>query len=155
VTVATFRETPVTNAAVLALLAEYFAFRAETFPRGPGEYRTTFPAAAQFAAPHGVFLVVEDSAGDIGCGGIRALTATRFEVKHLWMQPRGRARGLGRALLTELERRAATLGATELVLDTNASLTTAGALYRSRGYREIDAYNDNPNATTWYRKSLE
>ena len=33
-------------------------------------------------------------------------------------------------------------------------LEAAGELYRTSGYETIDAYNDNPNATDWYRKAL-
>ena len=40
------------------------------------------------------------------------------------------------------------------VLDTNATLEAAQALYRSSGYGEIEPYNDNPNATHWFRKEL-
>ena len=56
--------------------------------------------------------------------------------------------------MEELERRARALGATELVLDTNRSLEAAGALYARLGYERIAPYNDNPNATDWYRRSL-
>jgi GNAT superfamily N-acetyltransferase len=122
-----------------------------------------FPTAEQFVPPRGVFLVVEDvdEAGlpaDVGCGGIREIAAgaagRRFEVKHLYLRPFTRGRGLGRALLTELESRALALGAGELLLDTNASLTAAGGLYRSSGFVDVPAYNDNPNATNWYSKRL-
>ena len=41
-----------------------------------------------------------------------------------------------------------------VVLDTNATLEAAQSLYRSSGYAEIDAYNDNPNATHWFARSL-
>jgi hypothetical protein len=41
-----------------------------------------------------------------------------------------------------------------VVLDTNSSLLAAGGLYRTSGYQEIAAYNDNPNATNWFRKAL-
>ncbi len=40
------------------------------------------------------------------------------------------------------------------MLDTNDSLAAAGALYRSAGFERIPPYNDNPNATAWYRKPL-
>ncbi len=149
----TFRETPVTDAAAHALLGEYFAYRAETFPQAAG-YVTTFPSAERFVEPQGVFLVVVVDGEDVGCGGIRSLGGSRFEVKHLWLRPTAQGQGLGRALLSELERRARLLGATELVLDTNASLEAAGGLYRSSGYVDIEPYNDNPNATNWYRKVL-
>lgn len=155
---APFRETLVTDASAHALLTEYFAYREHTFPSAAG-YVTTFPAPAQFVQPDGVFLVVQFDGEDVGCGGIRTLGigplgGARFEVKHLWLRPAVQGRGLGRALLAELELRARRLGATELVLDTNASLEAAAGLYRSSGYVDIEPYNDNPNATNWYRKSL-
>ena len=150
----TFHETPVTDATAHALLAEYFAYREHTFPNAAG-YVTTFPDPALFVPPAGDFVVVELDGASVGCGGIRSLGGGRFEVKHLWLQPATQGRGLGRALLAELERRARMLGATELVLDTNASLEAAGGLYRSSGYVDTEPYNDNPNATNWYLKSLE
>lgn len=148
-----FIETPVTDATAHALLAEYFAFREQTFPLASG-YRTTFPLPEQFVDPDGLFLVVEDRGSAVGCGGIRRLAGSRFELKHLWVQPTAQGRGLGRALLEELEARAGALGATELVLDTNGSLAAAGAMYRSHGYESIEPYNDNPNATHWFSKHL-
>lgn len=150
----TFRSVPVTDATAHALLTEYFAFRASTFPN-PSGYVTTFPSPAAFTEPEGVFLLVELDGAAVGCGGIRSLGNGRFEVKHLWLRPEAQGRGLGRALLDELERRARLLGATELVLDTNASLAAAGGLYRSSGYVDIEPYNDNPNATNWYLKVLQ
>ena len=149
----TFRESPVTDVTAHALLAEYFAYREQTFPNAAG-YVTTFPSPEQFVPPAGVFLVVEVDGEAVGCGGIRDLGGGRFEVKHLWLRPGLQGRGLGRALLAELETRAIGLGATELVLDTNASLAAAGGLYRSSGYADIEPYNDNPNATNWYAKRV-
>jgi len=158
----TWRETQTTDAAAHALLTEYFTSRELGFTGGT--YTTTFPDPDRFVPPRGVFLVVEgeDLAGepaDVGCGGIRRIDdgadgAVRHEVKHLWLQPHTRGLGYGRALLAELERRAREFGATELVLDTNNSLEAAGGLYRSAGFVNVEPYNDNPNATDWYAKSL-
>lgn len=39
-------------------------------------------------------------------------------------------------------------------LDTSAHLTEALALYRSAGYTEIPAYNDNPYAAHWLSRDL-
>ncbi|MFP7760081.1 GNAT family N-acetyltransferase [Marisediminicola sp. LYQ134] len=158
-----FRTASVADDAALALLTEYFSSRAESFPADLGTYNTVFPSPDDFTPPHGVFLIVEgeDLAGeaaDVGCGGIRLLQhgagVTRFEVKHLWVQPHVRGRGVGRLLLDELEARARAFGASEIVLDTNATLQAAGGLYRSNGYVEIAAYNDNSNATHWFAKNL-
>jgi GNAT superfamily N-acetyltransferase len=151
--VPSYRATDVTDATAQALLTEYFAYRAATFPT-PSGYRASPPLPSQFMAPDGVFVVVREFGEAVGCGGIRRLEGTRFELKHLWLRPLARGRGLGRALLVELERRAKGLGATELVLDTNASLEAAGGLYRSHGYDSVDPYNENPNATDWYCKAL-
>ena len=155
----TWRATGVDEPAAQALLAEYFASRAETFPASMGEYRPVWPTAPQFEPPNGVFLIVEEDGMDVGCGGVRQLAVlgdagTRFEVKHLWVQPQARGTGLGRRLLEELEGRARALGATQLVLDTNASQAAATVLYRSAGYVEVPAYNDNANATHWFSKNL-
>ena len=158
-----FREASVTDDTAHALLTEYFSSRAASFPASMGRYRTAFPDPADFVPPRGVFLIVEgeDRAGDpadIGCGGIRMLAhdagVTRFEVKHLWVQPHLRGTGVGRGLLDELGSRARAFGASELVLDTNASQEAAGRLYRRNGYIEVPAYNDNPNATHWFAKNL-
>jgi hypothetical protein len=57
-------------------------------------------------------------------------------------------------LLGALEGAARELGATEGVLDTNATLDAALALYRLHGWHEVAAYNDNPYATHWFAKEL-
>jgi hypothetical protein len=39
-------------------------------------------------------------------------------------------------------------------LYTNRSLGEGIAMYRSRGYAEIERYNDDPCATHWFEKPL-
>jgi hypothetical protein len=39
-------------------------------------------------------------------------------------------------------------------LETNKALTEAISLYRSAGYREVDAFNDEPYAHHWFEKQL-
>ncbi|HWV48326.1 MAG TPA: GNAT family N-acetyltransferase [Microbacterium sp.] len=138
------------------ILTEYFALRAAEFPGGT--YTPTFPVPSAFEPPAGVFLLAGPAGGAVGCGGIRRLedgdAGIRYEVKHLFLRPEARGKGWGRAILEELERRARQWAAAELVLDTHHTLAAAGALYASRGFEEIEPYNDNPNATRWYRKPL-
>jgi GNAT superfamily N-acetyltransferase len=148
------RVAAVTDPDAHALLAEYFAMRAAGFDPAAGAYRTVFPDPARFTEPDGVFLVVDDDGSPVGCGGIRMLAPHRAEIKHLYLRDTVRGRGWGRVLLAELESHAVRLGATEAVLDTNVALEAAGSLYRSSGYVEVAPYNDNPNATTWFRKEL-
>jgi GNAT superfamily N-acetyltransferase len=145
-----FLPTPTTDPDAAALLDEYFAMR----EHGMSGYRIVHPDPAVFTEPAGVFVVASLDHAVIGGGGIRMLDPRRAEVKHLYVRPSARGTGLGRALLEELERRASVLGATDVVLDTNARLEAAQGLYRSAGYAEVDPYNDNPNADLWLRKVL-
>ena len=157
------RRCAVDDSAARTLLDEYFATREAGFPASLGTYRRTDPTPADFENPRGVFLVAtgEGASGDredIGCGGVRLIAhspgVTRFEIKHLWVQPHTRGRGIGRQLMEELEWRALAFGGSEIVLDTNATQVEAEALYRSAGYIEIPPYNDNVNATLWFAKNL-
>ena len=138
------------------ILSEYFALRAEEFPGGT--YTTVFPLPETFEPPAGVFLLAGPMGQAVGCGGIRRLddsdAGIRYEVKHLFLRPNTRGQGWGRAIMDELERRARDWGADELALDTHHTLEAAGALYARSGFRQIEAYNDNRNATRWYRKTL-
>jgi GNAT superfamily N-acetyltransferase len=148
--VVAYRESLVTEESAHALLTEYFSSRGISTLN----YVITYPDPERFIAPDGSFVVVELDGADVGCGGIRRLDSETFEIKHVWLQEHTRGRGLGRALLLELERRAAGFGATHVVLDTNASQVEAAGLYRSSGYVEVEPYNDNPNATHWFSKAV-
>ncbi|GEK81099.1 GNAT family N-acetyltransferase [Agrococcus baldri] len=144
-------EDPATEVAQ-SLLQAYFADRAISFIGG--EYRPKPADPATLREPHGAFLVARSDGEAVGCGALRRLGAERFEVKHLYVAPAGRGRGTGAALLQALEDRAVALGASEVVLDTNSSLAAANGLYTSRGYASVPAYNDNPNATSWFAKPV-
>ena len=60
--------------------------------------------------------------------------------------------------LDELRRAVLELKADEGVrvvrLETNKSLVEAITLYRSAGYREVDAFNDEPYSHHWFEKRL-
>jgi len=65
-------------------------------------------AEADYAPPHGMFLVAYDADGRaVACGGYRQRGPHGVEVKKMYTRPEHRGRGIGRRLLTELERRAA------------------------------------------------
>ena len=72
----------------------------------------------------------------------------------MWVADSVRGLGIGRRLLSELESRAAASGADIVRLETNKALTEAISLYRSAGYREVDAFNDRPYAHHWFEKRL-
>jgi GNAT superfamily N-acetyltransferase len=139
------------------LLDAYLDEREATFPSAQGSYSRKRTPPAEFTPPNGTFVVAYDDGVAVGCGGLRRIPdddGVRFEVKHVFVAPAGRGRGVATAVMDALEAAAAGLGATAIVLDTNDSLVAAGAMYRSRGYVRVAAFNDNPNATAWYRKPV-
>ena len=50
--------------------------------------------------------------------------------------------------------RAASGGARVVRLETNGTLAEAIGLYRSAGYQEVPAFNDEPYAHHWFCKTL-
>jgi ribosomal protein S18 acetylase RimI-like enzyme len=72
----------------------------------------------------------------------------------MWVAETARGLGIGRRLLAELEASAARSGATRARLETNRRLTEAISLYRSAGYVEVAAFNDEPFADHWFEKRL-
>ncbi|MBB1509629.1 GNAT family N-acetyltransferase [Tessaracoccus sp. MC1756] len=144
-----FRATDSTDPAAARLLDAYFAERIALWA---GEETAYQPKPADFS--EGVLLVAERDGEAVGVGGIRPVEGEGMEVKHLYIAPEARGAGLGRAFLRELERRALSLGAQRMVLDTNADLDSANGLYRAEGYHSVEPFNDNPNATDWYAKDL-
>jgi ribosomal protein S18 acetylase RimI-like enzyme len=72
----------------------------------------------------------------------------------MWVAATARGLGVGRRLLSELEDRARERGTTHVRLETNKTLKEAGGLYRSAGYDEVAAFNDEPYAHHWFEKRL-
>jgi DNA-binding MarR family transcriptional regulator len=107
-----------------------------------------------FRPPAGLFLLATVRGEPVGCGGLRLDGSDAAEVKRMWVAESARGLGIGRRLLVELERHAAAEGARTVRLETNGALTEAIGLYRSAGYREVDAFNDEPYAHHWFEKHL-
>lgn len=116
----------------------------------------TLPAGdAELCAPAGLFLVATLHEEPVGCGGLKLPAATgTAEIKRVWISPTVRGMGLGKRILTELEREATTHGAHTIRLDTNRALTEAIAMYRSAGYDEVAAFNHEKYAHHWFEKRL-
>jgi ribosomal protein S18 acetylase RimI-like enzyme len=54
----------------------------------------------------------------------------------------------------EIEEHARASGVRTLRLETNRALGEAIALYRSAGFREVPAFNDEPFADHWFEKRV-
>jgi GNAT superfamily N-acetyltransferase len=142
------------SAAARWAMAQYFAELDARFPGGFDAGSALDDAGDDYRPPSGAFVLARRGEALVGCGALQRLDVHTGEVKRMWVSPSARGLGLGRALLDHLEELARTLGYTRVVLDTNGSLTEAIALYGSRGYEEIDRYNDNPYAEHWFAKDL-
>jgi DNA-binding MarR family transcriptional regulator/GNAT superfamily N-acetyltransferase len=118
------------------------------------------PATGSTAEPHeirppaGLFLIAYLGDAPIGCGALKHHDGAITDIKRMWVAEPARGLGIGRRLLAELEARAAERGSCVVRMETNRALTEAIALYRSAGYVEVPAFNDEPFAHHWFEKSL-
>jgi GNAT superfamily N-acetyltransferase len=77
------------------------------------------------------------------------------EVKRMWVSPALRGQGVGRALIERLHEAARDRGLGRVVLDSKRELADARGLYLAAGYRDIEPYGDNADATAWMGLRLD
>ncbi|WP_060905947.1 bifunctional helix-turn-helix transcriptional regulator/GNAT family N-acetyltransferase [Streptomyces scabiei] len=135
-------------------LRSYFTELQERFEAGFDPARSLLPDAGELRPPHGLFLVARLHGEPVGCAGLKLPPGAPAEVKRMWVAPRARGLGLGRRFLAELEAEAARRGFDVLHLDTNRALGAAIGLYRSYGFEEVAAFNDEPYAHHWFEKRI-
>ena len=124
------------------------------FDEGFAPATSSLPDAGEMAPPTGLFLIARLRGEPVGCGGLILHAARPAEIKRMWVAPAVRGVGLGRRILSELERLAGESGASATRLDTNRNLAEAIAMYRSSGYEEIPDFNGEPYAHHWFEKRL-
>lgn len=118
------------------------------------------PSVGATALPHevrppaGQFFVAYLHDEAIGCGAVKHHAGAPAEIKRMWISPKARGLGLGRRLLETLESCALQAGAEVAHIETSAVLTEALALYRSAGWVEVPAFNEEPFADHWFEKQL-
>ncbi|MDO9380055.1 MAG: GNAT family N-acetyltransferase [Nocardioidaceae bacterium] len=103
--------------------------------------------AVQFAPPGGLFGLGLVDGTTVAMGGWRTRDDGRAEIKRMYVPDEHRGHGHAREMLTWLEDTAAAAGAGELVLETGLRQPAAVALYRSRGYTDVEPfghYADSP-----------
>ncbi|GAB4085861.1 helix-turn-helix domain-containing GNAT family N-acetyltransferase [Myceligenerans cantabricum] len=142
---------PLSDVARVAV-GQYVAELATLFPFDPGE--PSEQDAAELRPPSGRFVLASEDGAPVACGGLRDLGDGVAEIKRMWVHPDWRGAGMASRLLRHLEGLAADAGHRLVRLDTNEHLTTAIAMYDRSGYRRVDRYNDNPDATHFFEKPL-
>ncbi len=140
--------------AARACLRDYFDELAVRFDDGFDPVRSLQASDQDLTLPAGLFLVAWLHGEPVGCGALKFHHGGPAEIKRMWVAPAARGLGLGRRLLTELENRAVANQVEVVRLETNRNLTEAIAMYRSAGYQEVSAFNDEPYAHHWFEKAL-
>ena len=107
--------------------------------------------ADEFAPPRGIFVMATLNDVPVGMGGWRwgGPEDGDAEIKRMYVREAGRRAGTARAILADLERRAATNGVRRLVLVTGSKQPEAIAMYRAAGYVDMPRfghYADAPGA---------
>lgn len=114
---------------------------------GASDEMARYPAA-EFAAPHGALLILQEAGQSVAGGAFRRFDATTAELKRIWTHDGHRRRGLARIVLAELERQALRSGYRSLYLTTGPRQPEAKNLYLSTGYvPQFDVHADPETIT--------
>lgn len=135
-------------------LDAYYAELSRRFEQGFEVSRSRNPAAGQMVRPHGAFLVALSDGLPVGCVGLKGVGDGVAEIKRLWVAPSARGLGLSRRLMQRAEDVARELSIATLRLDTNRALPEAKQLYLKTGWQEIERFNDDPYADSFFEKQL-
>ena len=111
---------------------------------------------ADVTVPRSIFLVATLDGEPVGCGALRPASDTVVEIKRMYVREQGRGKGVGRAVLAELERLAAEFGYATMILETGVRQPEAIALYTRHGFTPIANFGDyaeNP-LSVCYGKNL-
>jgi DNA-binding MarR family transcriptional regulator/GNAT superfamily N-acetyltransferase len=142
------------TAAARFCLQSYFAELHSRFDSGFDPTRSISASAEELTEPVGLLLVARLRGEPVGCGALKRHPGAPAEIKRMWVAADARGLGVGRRILNELEQHARQRGADVVHLETNRTLSEATSLYRSAGYAEVDAFNDEPYAHHWFEKRL-
>jgi ribosomal protein S18 acetylase RimI-like enzyme len=138
------------------LSEEYLGWVAEQFREhygieisAPGEQtvreyaRKSVNNVAAYAPPQGICYLLKLDGEMVGMGALRQVRDGVGEIKRMYVRPKYRGRGIGRALLKELLGKAREYGYSTILLDTAKWMTIAQRMYHSAGFRYREEYPES------------
>ncbi|MDX2418533.1 MAG: GNAT family N-acetyltransferase [Xanthomonadales bacterium] len=131
------------GADALALLREAAIEARELYPDSfpPG---TPWPVNSP-TPERGIYLVGYSDGKPVACGALRPIDADCVEVRRMFVTADSRRKGLARAMLQELESRAADFGYSVMQLETGNRQLSAITLYESLGFKPIAPFGEYAN----------
>jgi len=105
------------------------------------------PIPEELGAAGAAFLVARRHGQPVGCGAIRPFEPGVAEGKRMFVVQEARGRGVGRAILENLETFATNFGYRSVRLETGLIQPEAISLYQSAGYHRAPCYgpyHENP-----------
>ncbi len=88
---------------------------------------------------HDVVIAYADNEA-IACAGLKKYSEQDAEVKRVWVEPAYRGKGLGTAIMEQIEENAKEQGFGRTILQTREIMTEAVGLYKKFGYYQIPNY---------------
>ncbi len=107
-----------------------------------------------YLTPGGEFIVGEVNGRIVALGAFHRESDGRASVQRVGVQPDLQRRGVGRAVMAELENRARRAGITSFHLDTSIGQVAAQKLYTSCGYTEVGHIVQSGVECVLYEKNL-
>jgi len=109
----------------------------------------------KYSPPLGAILLAELNGVPRGVVALRPLDEGIAEMKRLFVEPQARGHRLGRLLVEAVLEQARQAGYSAIRLDSLPHMQSAIALYRSLGFRDIEAYYENPVRLVYLELNLQ
>lgn len=137
------------------LLLEYG--RSRSFDLALGDYdKELSELPGEYSLPQGCFLMAFYNDYPIGCVALRKIDGDFCEMKRLYVKAKYRGQKIGKTLVLEIIKEACQIGYKFMRLDNHPKMIEAEFIYKSIGFKEIDAYRFNPiKGTKYFELDLE
>ena len=121
-------------------ISEYYKIDFSALPPVREYVTSTIDKLCSDVPPKGIYYLVELESAIIGMGALRQIRKNIGEIKRMYIRPKYRGKGYGKALLNQLLQKAKEFGYHSIYLDSGPFMTAAHHLYRSVGFIERNEY---------------